>query len=407
MKLIRSFPLLRSLRYRNYRLYFGGQTVSLIGTWMQQIAMSWLVYRMTNSPFLLGLVGFSQQIPSVIMPLAGVVIDRHDRRRILMITQSLSLLEALTLAILAYTGVIQVWHVVLLGMFLGLVNAFDMPGRQSFAVEMIENKEDLGNVIALNSALFNGARLIGPAVAGVIIAEYGETVCFFLNAISYGAVLLALMAMRVPPRPSAPTVRENSLRREFLDGLSYVRKTPAIRDVLLLICCFGFLGFSFHVLMPVLAKDVFHGGPRTLGLLVSAVGVGALVGTLSLASQKNFRHYNRIILAAEWVFGVALLALSFVERLWLAIPLVSLAGMGIISFLVAGNTILQTIVEEDKRGRVMSYYTLSMMITTPIGALLAGALADRIGAPYTMTVSAVLCLLAILLSSRRIWNMFP
>src|SRR5437879_1755150 len=274
----------RTLRYRNYRLFFGGQLVSLTGTWMQQVAVTWLVYRMTNSAFLLGLVGFAGQLPALLSPFAGLIADRMNRHRILVATQTLSLVQALALALLTLTGNIAVWHIVLLNLFLGLVNAFDMPTRQSFLLDMIERKEDLANAIALNSSMFNGARLIGPSIAGIVVASVGEGACFTLNALSYLAVIGALLAMKISPR--IPHPMPDGLLTGIGEGFRYAFGFPPIRSILLLIALVSIMGLTFGVLMPVVAKDVLHGGPNTLGFLMGAVGVGALTGALALASRQ-------------------------------------------------------------------------------------------------------------------------
>ncbi len=402
LNFFRSLSLLRSLKYRNYRLYFFGQGVSLVGSWMQQVAMAWLVYRLGNSAFLLGVVAFANQVPGFLMPLAGVLLDRADRRRILVVTQTLALFQAATLAVLSFTGAVTVWHVVGLSFFQGLINALDMPGRQSFAAEMAENKEDLGNVIALNSSQFNGARLVGPAIAGVVIAAYGEAVCFLLNALSFAAVIAALLAMRLPPRRKPPQGSVSGVSAQLLEGFSYVKNTPAIRILLLLISWISLLGVPFWILMPVLARDIFSGGPQTLGFLASGIGLGALVGTLALASFRNTRHHGRIIVGAAALFGASLAAFSFVHTLWLALPLAAMAGFGMITHLAAGNTSLQMIVDDGMRGRVMSYYTMSFTISTPFGSLVAGSLAEQIGAPGTIRIGAVCCLLGTLYWARKI-----
>jgi MFS family permease len=402
MGFFQSLSILRSLRYRNYRLYFAGQGISLIGTWMQQVAMSWLVYRLGNSAFLLGVVAFAHQAPGFIMPLAGVLLDRTDRRKVLLVTQTLALIQASTMAVLSYTGLVAVWHVIGLSLFMGLINAFDMPGRQSFAVEMVEHKEDLGNVIALNSSQFNGARLIGPAIAGMVIAHFGESACFFLNALSFAAVIAALWAMRFPsPLPVADS-NGSSIILQLKEGFSYVKNTAAIRTILFLTGWISLLGVPFWILMPVLAREIFSGGPRTLGFLASSIGLGALIGTLTLATLKNIRHHGKIIVGAAVLFGISLAGFSFTRSLWIALPLAAMAGFGMITHLAASNTTLQVMVDDDKRGRVMSYYTMSFTISTPIGSLVAGSLAQQMGAPRTILLGALCCLAGTLCWARKI-----
>ena len=402
MAFVHSFPMLRSLRYRNYRLYFIGQGISLIGSWMQQVAMSWLVYRLGNSAFLLGVVVFAHQMPSFIMPLAGVILDRVNRRNILLATQALALIQALTMALLSYTGLVAVWHIIGLSLFIGLVNAFDMPGRQSFAVEMVENKEDLGNVIALNSSQFNAARLIGPAIAGLVIAHFGEATCFLLNAASFAAVIVALLAMRLPSPRTPPNHHGAGLLTELKTGFSYVKNTVAIRRILLLTSWLSLVGVPFWILMPVLTREIFSGGPRTLGFLSSSIGLGALVGTLALATVKNTAHHGKIIVGAAVLFSASLAGFSFARTLWLALPLAAMAGFGMITHLAAVNTSLQVMVDDDKRGRVMSYYTMSFTVTTPFGSLAAGSIAQHIGAPTTILIGAMCCMLGTTLLARRI-----
>ena len=381
----------RALRHRNYRLFFFGQGVSLVGTWMQQIAVSWLVYRMTNSPFLLGFVGFVGMIPTfVCTPLAGVFADRHDRRNMLLVTQALSMLQAAVLAFLVLSHQIQVWHIIVLSAFMGIINSFDIPIRQAFTVEMIEKKEDLGNAIALNSSVFNAARLVGPSLAGLLIAWTGEGMCFLLNALSYLAVLGSLFFMRMKPFEKLPSTR--NIFWELKDGWNYAFHFPPIRLILMFLSLLSLMGISYQVLMPVFAKDIFHGGPHTLGFLIAMSGVGALTGALYLAARKNVIGLAGIAVRMAGLFGVTMIAFSFSRSLPLSM-LVSLGlGFGMMVHMAACNTILQTIVEEDKRGRVMSFYTMAFMGTMPFGSLLAGSLASWIGAPCTLLFSGCCCI---------------
>ena len=378
--------LARSLRHRNFRIYFLGQGVSLIGTWMQMTAMSWLVYRLSGSAFLLGLVGFTSQLPaSFLAPLAGVLVDRWDRRRLLIITQILSMVQALLLAVLSYMGVIAVWHIIVLSVLLGLVNAFDIPGRQSFLVEMLDNKEDLGNAIALQSSLFNGARLIGPSIAGLIIASYGEAACFFLNGISYAAIIYGFAVMRVAPHIKG--VLHAHLLHELKEGALYTFQSVPIRTILMFLALASLLGTSFQALMPVFAKDILHGGPRTVGALMAAGGLGALVGAVYLAWRKNVLGLPKVIAAAATVFPAALIAFSFSRNLMPSFLLMMAAGVGMMVHMGSSNIIIQTITDDSKRGRVMSFYTLSFMGMAPFGSLLAGLMADHWGAPRTLVVN--------------------
>jgi MFS family permease len=383
--------LFRALRHRNYRLFFGGQGISLIGTWMQQIAISWLVYRLTNSPLILGVVSFSGQIPSFLLaPIAGVLADRWDRRSVLVATQILSMVQAFTLAFLTLTRVITVSQIVGVSVLLGLVNALDIPARQSFVVEMVERREDLGNAIALNSSMFNGARLVGPSVAGILIATVGEGMCFLLNGLSYVAVIAALLAMRITPR-RIETARPHVLRG-LKEGVRYAFGFAPIKWILLLAGMINLVGMPFTVLMPVLARDVLHGGPGTLGILMAAMGVGALAGAMYLAGRESVRGLGRTIAIASGVFGTGLIALSLSRTLWLSLAVMVVTGFGMIVQMASSNTILQTLVDEDKRGRVMSLYAMAFVGMAPLGSLLGGALASRIGAPATIAIGGASCI---------------
>jgi len=382
----------RALRHRNFRLFLGGQVISLAGTWMQSVALSWLVYRMTRSPFLLGLVGFSGQIPSLFLaPLAGVWADRGDRRRIVIATQTLSMLQALALSALVLTGRITIVQVIVLSVVMGLVNGVDVPVRQAFLVQMVSGREDLANAIALNSSVFNAARLVGPAVAGFMIGLVGEGVVFLLNGLSYVAVIAALCAMRLDPRPAADHARSPVLRH-LREGIRYAFGFVPIRSLLLLIGLVSMMGVPFTVLMPIFATDVLHGGPHTLGFLMSSLGVGALGGALYLAQRRTVRGLGAVILSAVTLFGVSLLTFAASRLTWLSMLALAAAGLGMMVQMASSNTILQTIVDEDKRGRVMSFYAMAFMGTVPLGSLLAGALAARIGAPGTVAVGGVACL---------------
>ncbi len=393
--------IFRALRYRNYRLFFSGQVISLTGTWMQQIAMSWLVYRLTNSALLLGLVGFLGQIPSFFLtPFAGVIADRHNRQRILLITQFLAMLQALVLSVLVLTKSVQVWQIIILSMVLGLVNSFDLPVRQAFTIEMIENKEDLGNAIALNSSMVNIARLIGPSLAGVIIATFGEGPCFLINALSYIAVIISLLMMKITQKK----VREahQHVLHELREGFRYAFNSVPIKHILILLSLVSLTGVPYQVLMPVFAKDIFHGGPKTLGFLMAMAGFGALMGAIYLAARKSVVGLGRIIALAALSFGVGVSIFSFSKDLWFSLFMICFAGFSMMVQMAASNTILQTIVEEDKRGRIMSFYTMSFMGTTPFGSLLAGSLASKIGAPHTLFLGGVCCIIGALVFFRKL-----
>jgi len=392
----------RALRHRNFRLFLGGQVVSLTGTWMQQVALGWLVYRLTHSAFLLGLVGFAGQIPSLfVAPVAGVWADRWNRHRMIVATQALSMLQALVLAGLVLTGTVRIGHVLALSLFIGIVNAVDVPARQSFLVEMVSGREDLANAIALNSSTFNAARLGGPSIAGAIIATAGEGVVFLLNGVSYAAVLAALLAMRLPPRPPLPQAAA-PVWLNLREGVAYVTRFGPIRAILLLLSLVSLTGAPYAVLMPVFAADVLHGDAHTLGFLMGSIGVGALCGALLLASRQTVRGLGRFIVASVSAFGAALIAFSLSRSLWLSLVLVFFSGFGLMVHMAASNTIVQTIVDDDKRGRVMSFYAAAFQGTMPLGSLLAGALAGRIGAPRTVQLGGAACLLGALAFARAL-----
>jgi MFS family permease len=388
--------MLRALAHKNYRLFFSGQSISLIGTWMTRIATSWLVYRLTGSPLLLGIVGFAGQIPSFILaPLAGVLVDRWNRHRLLVATQVLALLQSLSLALLALTGLIKIRHIIILSVFQGLINAFDMPARQAFVVEMVEKREDLANAIALNSSMVNAARLLGPSIGGVVIAAVGEGWCFMLDAVSYLAVIASLLAMKITPRMLSATNDANILQ-QLREGWTYAFRFAPIRNVLLLLALVSLVGMPYTVLMPVFANEVLHGGPSTLGLLMAASGVGALMGAMFLASRKTVLGLGKFIPLMAAAFGAGLILFSFTRVLWLSLGLMVVTGLGFMVQMAASNTVLQTIVEEDKRGRVMSFYTMAFMGTAPFGSLLAGSIAERIGAPHTLLFGGLGCIIGAL-----------
>jgi MFS family permease len=384
--------LTRALQHRNFRLFFGGQSISLVGTWITRVATSWLVYRLTGSELLLGVAGFAGQIPTLIItPFAGVLVDRHDRRRILLWTQVGSLLQSALLAILTFTDIITVRQIIWLQVVQGIINSFDTPARQAFVSEMVEDRRDLPNAIALNSSMVNGTRIIGPSIGGVLIAAFGEGWCFAVDAISYVAVIGSIVAMRVPPR-ARHEAAEMHLLDELHHGWKYVLHSVPIRSALLLVAIISMAGTPYTVLMPAIAAQVLHGGPNTLGLLMTATGVGALSGALYLAQRETVLGLGRIIMWASAVFGVGLVIFSVTTSLWPALLVLAIAGCGFMIHLAATNTILQTIVEERLRGRVMSFYTMAFFGTVPIGSLLGGVIADRYGAMTTVLVSGIICL---------------
>ena len=382
--------LLRALQHRNYRLFFGGQSVSLVGTWITRVATSWLVYRLTGSALLLGVVGFCGQIPTLLLsPVAGVLVDRHDRHRILVITQVLSALQSLALALLALPGIITVWEILVLQLVQGAINAFDTPARQSFIVDMIEDRAHLPNAIALNSTMVNGSRIIGPSIGGIVIAAVGEGWCFMIDAISYLAVIASLLAMQLAERP--PRSTHTRVVEELREGFQYVWRSVPIRSALLLLALVATMGMPYTVLMPAIASGVLHGGPHTLGFLMTSSGLGALVGALYLASRNSVLGLGRAMVIATTAFGVGLIAFSLSHRIWLSLLLLPIVGGGMMVETASTNTILQTIVDEQMRGRVMSFYTMAFLGTAPLGSLLAGVLADRIGAPNTILLGGVAC----------------
>jgi MFS family permease len=382
----------RAFKYWNYRLWFSGQGISLIGTWMQRIAMGWLVYRLTNSAFLLGMVGFASQLPILLItPFAGVLVDRWSRYNVVLLMQILAMIQALALAILVLLGSIQMWHVMVLSIILGIINAFDMPARQSFVVEMVEKKEDLGNAIAMNSTMFNGARLFGPSLAGVLIAAVGEGICFLLNGFSFIAVIISLLMMKIKPRK--PVNRQATVFQELRHGFSYVYNSPPIKAILLLLGSVSLLSMSYTILMPIVASQVLHGGPSTLGFLMAAAGIGAIAGALYLASKTTVLGLERLISISTAIFGFGLVAFSLSRMFWLSMLLMLFVGFGMMVQMASCNTVIQTIIDEDKRGRVMAFYTISFMGTAPFGSLLAGAVASKIGAPHTILLSGIFCLI--------------
>ncbi len=388
-----AWEILRALRSRNFRLFFPGQGVSLIGTWMQRIAMQWLVYRLTGSAAMLGVVGFAGQLPTfLIAPLAGVLSDRWNLHRMVVVLQVLAMLQALALAILSYTGVIAVWHVAALSAILGVINAFEIPARQTFVVEMLESREDLPNAIALNSFLVNGARLVGPSLAGILIAWLGESLCFLLNGVSYIPVVAALLAMRLPAR--ARSHKPARVWADLREGFKYGFGFAPIRAILLLLALVSLVGMPYAVLMPVFADQILHGGPHTLGFLMGATGVGAVLGALYLAARRSVVGLGGVIGRATLLFGAGLILFAGSRTYWLSLVLLGMTGFVMMQQMAASNTILQTIADEDKRGRVMSLYTMAFMGMAPFGSLLAGGLAEWVGAPWTLVIGGAACIVA-------------
>lgn len=378
-----------------------GQGISLIGTWIQLIAINWLVYRLSNSTFLLGLVGFATQIPTLIFSMAGgIAADRWSRRNILIIVQILSMLQAAVLAVLFFTGAISVANIIPLGFLLGCINSVDIPVRHSFVADIVDKKEHLPNAIALNSMMFNGARLVGPAAAGLLVAVFSEGVCFLINAISYLAVIAMLFSMKIKH-----TEKEHHHRLGILHGLkegfNYASNTPAIKHILILVGMLSLSGMAYTVLMPVYAREIFGGDARTLGFLVSSVGCGALIGAAFLAHKKNSDGILKIISAASFVFGACLIAFSFSRIFYISLLILFITGFAMMSQMVACNITVQTIVDDSKRGRIMSFYAMSFMGMMPIGSLFWGFLAGKIGTPQTVMFSGIICIVSAVIFFRK------
>ena len=392
---------LRALRNRNYRLFFTGQGISLIGTWMERIALGWLVYKLTDSAFLLGLVSFLSQIPTFLLAtFAGVLADRYDKHKIVIITQILAMVQAFILAILTLTHLVNIWHIMILSVIIGLINAFDMPTRQSFVVELVDDKKDLSNAIALNSSMFNAARLIGPTIAGILISVVGEGLCFLINALSYIAVITALLLMKL--KPTIHALKKEKVLKGLKEGIKYAYSFKPIKIFLLLVGLVSLAGMPYTVLMPVFAKDILHGNANTLGYLLGAVGVGALFGALYLASRKTVLGLGRWIAIAASIFGAGLVLFSFSRSLILSLILMLFTGFGMMMQMASTNTLLQTLVDDDKRGRIMSLYVMAFMGTAPFGSLIAGSLASRIGAPTTVLLSGIIVLVGAAIFAKKL-----
>ena len=390
-----------AFRSKNYRLFFIGQGISLIGTWMTQIATIWLVYHLTNSPIMLGVVGFTSQIPSFFLsPFGGVFVDRFSRHRTLIGTQILAMIQSLALAVLALTGVVHIWHIIVLSLFQGIINAFDAPARQAFVPELVEHREDLANAIALNSTMFNGARLIGPAIGGLVIARIGPAYCFLVDGLSYIAVIIGLLAMTIKPKIIALS-NVNPLQR-IKEGFEYAFGFPPIRAILLLSALVSFFAMQYTVLVPIFADKILQGGAETLGFLMAASGVGALAGGIYLATRQTVVGLGKIIALAPGILGLGLIGFALSRVLPMSLFTMLFVGFGTIMQIAAGNTVLQTVLEEDKRGRVMSLYTMSFLGMTPFGNLLGGFLANHIGASNTLIIDGMACMLGSLIFIRQL-----
>ena len=393
--------LFRSLGNRNFRIFFLGQGLSLVGTWMQMTAVAWLVWRLTHSAWLLGVDAVATGIPTFVMaPSAGVGIDRVDRYRLIILTQALSMAQALLLAGLMYSGRLAIWHVVALSLLLGCINALDTPARQAFIIQLLDRREDLTNAIALNSSMFNGARLVGPLVAGFLVATAGEALCFLLNGLSYTAVIAGLLVMRV--QPNARAARQTAILENLREGFRYAFGSLPIRSLLLLLALVSLTGASYAQLLPIFAQQILHGDARTQGFLVSAVGVGALAGALFLAGRRSAHGLGRLVARAPALFGVGLVALGLSRWLWLTLAVMPVIGFGLMVQMASTNTIIQTIVDDDKRGRVMGFYSMSFMGMMPLGSLLAGVLAHFIGAPQVVLLGGACCIAGSVAFTRRL-----
>lgn len=393
--------IVRALRHRNFRLFYSGQSISLIGTWMQRVTQGWLVYQLTHSAFLLGVVGFAGQIPTLLLaPFAGVLADRWNRHRLLLLTQVLAMIQAVIFTVLVWTDTIQIWHVIVLSTFLGVINAFDMPIRQSFMIEMIDDKKDLGNAIALNSSMVNGGRMIGPAIAGLFIAAFGMGVCFLINALSYIAVIASLLFMKI--KTTVEKKEHKKMWHELKTGFSYAADFKPIRSILLLLALVSMMGMPYATLLPAFAQDVLHGGPSTLGFLMGATGMGALGGAVFLASRSSVRGLGKVVPISSAIFGCALVIFSFSPIMWLSLILMLIIGFGQMLEMAVSNTLVQTLVDDDKRGRVMSLYAMALMGMTPVGSLISGSLASRIGPQWTVCIGGVSCILGAIWFARKL-----
>ena len=394
--------MFRALKYKNYRLFVSGQSISLIGTWIQMVAMLWLVYSITNSAVILGIVGFSGQIPMfVVAPFAGAIADRINKHKFILVTQILALVQAFVLSALVFFSLVTVWHLIVLSIILGVINALDMPVRQSFVIEMIENnKEDIGNAIALNSSMVNAARLIGPSVAGILIATIGEGWCFFLNSLSYIAVVISLVKMKI--NPVVHKGEDKKILRDISEGFKYSFGFPPIKYLIGQLAVIGLFGSMITLLAPVVSKEMLHGNASTFGFLMSAFGSGALIGAAYLLNKKTVLGLGKLIAGAACLFGLSLILFSFSHIFVLSIIIMLFAGLSNMLIIASTNTLLQTIVEEDKRGRVMSLYTMAFRGMSPFGNLLAGSLAGFIGTEFALASGGIISFISGLLFLNRI-----
>jgi MFS family permease len=398
-----SFPAFQS---RNYRLFFLGQGLSLIGTWITMVAMVWLVYHLTQSPVLLGVVGFASQVPNlVLVPFGGVLSDRWNHQRTLVVTQTLSMLQSLALAILTLTGTIQISHIIALSLFQGIVNAIDSPTRQAFVPEIVERKDSLINAIALNSSMFNGARLVGPAIGGILLASVGAGYCFLLDGISYLAVILALIAMQIKPKTPAvsqPSLSFGTIVQHLKEGFVYAFGFAPIRSILVMVGLVSFLGINFVVILPIFSHEILHGDANTLGLLMAASGVGSLIAAVQLSLRREVRGLGQLVAIAPIIYGLGMIAFALSRSLWLSVVLLAVIGFGSLLQSAASNTIIQTLVPDEMRGRVMSIYIMSFLGMISFGNLFQGALVSFIGAPDTVIISGIICAVVAILYARQL-----
>ena len=395
-----ALPSLRALRHRNFRLFLAGQIFALVGYWLQMVAQSWLLYRLTGSATLLGVLAFAGSVPILLLsPLAGLWSDRCNLHRAMFATQVLELLQAATLAALALAGIIAPWHIITLAMVLGILVAIELPIRHAYLLELVEGKEDLPNAIALTSLMANSGRLVGPAIAGILIGVLSEAHCFLINALTYIAVVISFLLIRSRPQPRVPV--STPLLAGLREGFSYAWRTLPIRALLLALAVVAFVATPYSALMPVMVREVFGGGSEDMGFLMGASGLGAISGTLYLASRANARGLVRLIIIAGLAAGTALMLFANAPSTRYALPLLVVVGFGILVTSVSVNMILQTIVDDDKRGRVMSLYTVAFLGIAPFGALAAGALADIVGPRATITVGGLCCVAAALILARK------
>jgi MFS family permease len=406
LNLIKTILLFPAFQSRNYRLFFLGQGLSLVGTWITMVAMIWLVYQLTESPVLLGIVGFVSQIPNlVLVPFGGVLSDRWNHQRTLIVTQILSMLQSFALAILTLTGTVHIWHIIVLSLFQGIVNAVDAPTRQAFVPEIVERKENLINAIALNSSMFNGARLIGPAIGGVLLASVGAGYCFLIDAVSYIAVLLALTAIRLKPK----TLNADQTSFTFVtvvqhlkEGFVYAFGFAPVRAILIMVGMVSFLGINFVVILPIFSNEILRGDANTLGIMMAASGVGSLIAAIQLSLRREVRGLGNLVAIAPIIYGLGMIAFAFSRSIWLSVLLLAIIGFGSLLQSASSNTIIQTLVQDEMRGRVMSIYIMSFLGMISFGNLFQGTLVSFIGAPATVIVSGIICVLVAIFYARQL-----